>query len=378
LPSPALLIDGWRRIAAVNAPAQVVFGAASPGAFAEAALRVPEVLSAIADAGQGRTAQAALRVPGTPERHFAVHARPAGPPPAPLPTARAEDPPPRCPVLLVLEDLSEGRRLARARADFLANASHELRTPLAALSGFIETLRGHARNDPEAQERFLEIMFRQSQRMRRLIDDLMSLSRIEANEMRRPEGVIDLADTIRTVLEALAPVAAAARVELAAPEDTGPVWVRADADELAQVVQNLVDNAIKYGRAGTTVRVALLPDAAYAEAEPWAYRSNPAADRVVLLDPGALRTGRFTGLRVTDAGSGIERDHLPRLSERFYRVDPARSGLQRGTGLGLAIVKHVVARSRGAVLVESEPGAGSTFAVLLPRSPPPEPPSPAA
>jgi two-component system phosphate regulon sensor histidine kinase PhoR len=278
-------------------------------------------------------------------------------------------------VLLVLEDLSEGRRLARARADFLANASHELRTPLAALSGFIETLRGHARNDPEAQERFLEIMFRQSQRMRRLIDDLMSLSRIEANEMRRPEGVIDLADTIRTVLEALAPVAAAARIVVTAPDDTGPVWVRADSDELAQVVQNLVDNAIKYARPETTVRVAMLPDAAYSEVEHWAYRGNPAADRVVLLDPGALRTGRFVGLRVSDSGPGIERDHLPRLSERFYRVDPARSGLQRGTGLGLAIVKHVVARSRGAVLVESEPGEGSTFAVLLPRSAPPEPES---
>jgi two-component system phosphate regulon sensor histidine kinase PhoR len=246
---------------------------------------------------------------------------------------------------VLLHDVTAARRSDRMRADFVANASHELRTPLASLLGFVETLRGPARDDAEARERFLGIMHEQATRMARLIDDLLSLSRIEMNEHVPPTGRVDIAEALRRVAETLQQKAAARgmRIELDAPEDLPPVV--GDADELAQLFQNLVDNAVKYGRPETKVRVA----ARRSE------RSLPGA-------PASIEVG------VADEGEGIAREHLPRLTERFYRVDTARSRAAGGTGLGLAIVKHIVGRHRGALEIESERGRGSTFTVRLPAA----------
>jgi two-component system phosphate regulon sensor histidine kinase PhoR len=245
-------------------------------------------------------------------------------------------------VLVSLRDVTEARRVEDMRVDFVAFASHELKTPLASLSGFIETLRGHARGDPEAQEKFLEIMADQAGRMRRLIDDLLSLSRIELREHVRPHKLVDMTGVVRDVVDGLSHVAERNGVEvsIAAPADLPPV--RGEAEELAQVVQNLVDNAIRYGRPGKRVEVGLDPDT----------RGGKAMVR----------------LSVRDFGPGISREHLPRLTERFYRVDAAASRAKGGTGLGLAIVKHIVNRHQGVLAIDSELGQGTRFTVLIPAA----------
>jgi two-component system phosphate regulon sensor histidine kinase PhoR len=247
-------------------------------------------------------------------------------------------------VLVLFEDRTRAAKAEALRQDFVANASHELRTPLASITGFIETLQGHARDDPAAAEQFLRIMAAQAERMKRLIDDLLSLNRIEINEHVQPREVVDVADTVREVVSALAPVAAAegARVELALP-DSG-LRVRGSADELAQVFVNLIDNAVKYAGGHGPIRIAL---------------EAPSAAR-----PGML------GVTVADCGPGIAREHLPRLTERFYRVNANRSRERGGTGLGLAIAKHIMNRHRGELTVASAPGQGSRFTVWLPALPP--------
>ena len=243
-------------------------------------------------------------------------------------------------VLVLLEDRTRAVKAEALRRDFVANASHELRTPLASIAGFIETLQGHARNDPEAAERFLKIMATQAERMRRLIDDLLSLNRIEINEHVLPRDRVDLIAAVRETASALVPVAEAngTAVEVDLPERA--VTVRASQDELAQVFANLIDNAVKYAGEGGPVRVVLEP-------------SNPSR-------PGMV------GITVADSGPGIAREHLPRLTERFYRVSTERSRQRGGTGLGLAIAKHILNRHRGDLAVSSTLGAGSRFTVWLP------------
>jgi two-component system phosphate regulon sensor histidine kinase PhoR len=248
------------------------------------------------------------------------------------------------------------KRADQMRVDFVANASHELRTPLSTLIGFIETLGGPARNDPEARDRFLAIMLEQAQRMARLVADLLSLSRIELNELTQPTGRVDLGRLLGSVADALEMKAAerGMRIVVAAASDLPQVV--GDPDELAQVFQNLIDNAIKYSRPNTAVRVTAIP------VEPDSTR----APRRLARDAVAVA--------VADEGEGIAREHLPRLTERFYRVDSARSRLLGGTGLGLAIVKHIVNRHRGHLDIESTAGKGSTFTVYLravPQSPQP-------
>jgi two-component system, OmpR family, phosphate regulon sensor histidine kinase PhoR len=230
------------------------------------------------------------------------------------------------------------------RADFVANAGHELRTPLASLIGFIETLRGPAASDPPAQRRFLGIMAEQAERMNRLIDDLLSLSRIELTEHQAPADHVNLGELAESVLAGFEPRLAPRRIRLERnlPPSLPPVL--ADADQVAQVIQNLVDNAVKYGREGGTVQVSA---AASVPGDRWPAR------------PGVV-------LSVADDGPGIPRAHVPRLTERFYRVDSARSRSAGGTGLGLAIVKHVVNRHRGQLAIESTEGKGSVFSVWLP------------
>jgi two-component system phosphate regulon sensor histidine kinase PhoR len=252
-------------------------------------------------------------------------------------------------AIAVLSDRSRERAVERMRADFAANASHELRTPLASLIGFIDTLRGPASDDPPAQRRFLGIMAEQAARMNRLIDDLLSLSRIELVEHQRPEGVVDLAQLASRLAAAFEPRVAEAGVSLDWQMPRSLPCVTGDEDQLAQVVQNLLDNAVKYGRRSGTVRLSTERSEAGAS---WPGRSG-----VVLT--------------VSDDGPGIPRRHLPRLTERFYRVDTGRSRAVGGTGLGLAIVKHVVNRHRGQLLIESEEGVGTTVRVWLPEAPAP-------
>jgi two-component system phosphate regulon sensor histidine kinase PhoR len=273
-------------------------------------------------------------------------------------------------VLVSMHDLTDIKRAEFARVDFLANASHELRTPLTSLAGFIETLRGPARDDPAARDKFLDIMHGQAERMRRLISDLLSLSRIELVEHRPPEGEADLAAVVAEAGDALLPVAREKQIKLRVLGPSSEVNVTGVRDELAQVAQNLIDNAIKYSEAGDVVEIEVLSGLTREEAAVRAGRRWESAGHMsIATAPSGPAERRYAVLRVSDAGPGIERKYLPRLSERFYRVDPGR-GLRPGTGLGLAIVKHVVQRHRGEFLVESEPGRGSAFGVVLPMAAP--------
>ncbi len=245
------------------------------------------------------------------------------------------------PFLIVsFRDLTEQDKLAQMRADFIANASHELRTPLASLRGFVETLQGPARDDPEARDRFLAIMSSQANRMTRLIDDLLSLSRAEMRVHLPPRGIVDLNDVASYVAQALDPVAAASKARIVVTKSEEPVRIRGDRDEIVQVIQNLVHNAIKYGREGGNVEIAV--------------------SRVLDGSPPQPRAL----VAVADDGPGIAPEHLPRLTERFYRA--GQGGREKsGTGLGLAIVKHIVLRHRGEFRITSTLGKGSTFSVLF-------------
>jgi two-component system phosphate regulon sensor histidine kinase PhoR len=254
-------------------------------------------------------------------------------------------------VLIALKDASAEHRLERLRSDFIANVSHELKTPIATLMGFIETLRGPAKGDRDAHERFLGIMHEQAGRMSRLVADLLSLSRIELNEHARPSGGVELSEVIGRVANALSLRAADRDMKIELP---GGSMGRAvgDVEELTQVFQNLIDNAIKYGRPGTAVTVSATRIV------------DPVEIKAHL--PGLRRAKAMIAVAVADRGEGIAREHIPRLTERFYRVDAARSRDLGGTGLGLAIVKHVVNRHRGSLEIESMPGEGSVFTVYLP------------
>jgi len=258
------------------------------------------------------------------------------------------------------------RRSERTRADFLANASHELRTPLASLAGFIETLRGHARDDIAARDKFLAIMHAQAERMRRLIDDLMSLSRIELGEHIPPSGEVDVALAVIDVMDALSPLATERCVafDLALPPQ-GEAMVVGDRDQIVQVVQNLAENALKYTPHGGSVRVQVEHglDAVTAAAPTRVFAAH-----LSLLTPDRALGRRYVMLRVADTGPGIARGYLPRLTERFYRVEGQKSGEHAGTGLGLAIVKHIINRHRGGLAVESAEGQGAAFTAYIPMT----------
>lgn len=247
--------------------------------------------------------------------------------------------------VLVLDDLTEARATERMRVDFVANASHELRTPLASLSGFVETLQGPARNDAEARDRFLAMMHDQALRMSRLIDDLLSLSRVEMRAHVRPNDQVDLIALVRHVIDTMTPLAAEMGVRIEAELPDHKITIAGDRDELVQVFNNLVENACKYGQAG---------------------------ERVVVRITGGEEGGPCSVV-VKDFGPGIAPEHVPRLTERFYRVDADESRRHRGTGLGLAIVKHIVSRHRARLQVESIPGRGAQFAVHFSASRAPSP-----
>ena len=331
LPEPALLLSPSGEIITANERVALAIGPTRVGNPLSFVVRVPEVLDAVRAAaidGLPRRVEFAERVPL--DRWLEAHVVPLRLDPA---RGRGADAPDA--VLLTFRDLTQQRRVEQMRADFVANASHELRTPLASLSGFIETLQGPARNDTAARERFLAIMAAQARRMSRLIDDLLSLSRIELNAHVRPQAKVELGGILAHVCDTLSPLARDRGVTVEIEREAEALEVFGDRDELIRLFENLVENALKYGAAGKKVTVRLA-------------RENGTA---------------VVGVR--DFGPGIAPEHLPRLTERFYRVDVAASRDQGGTGLGLAIVKHIVARHRGRLSVESALGDGATFSVRL-------------
>ena len=363
LPDPLMVIAAeeaddltGRRFVFANAAARELFKLAPRGGLLVSAMRSPQVLEAVDESLFGGIRRSVDYVGGgTQAREWVAHCAPLG----------VDERGSRL-ALLVLSDETDTRRSERTRADFLANASHELRTPLASLSGFIETLRGHAKDDVGARDRFLGIMQAQAERMARLIDDLMSLSRIELNEHIAPLGQVDLAMATVDVLDALAPQAKTKAVSFdPVLPPRGAAVVEGDRDQIVQVIQNLVDNAIKYTPRDGVVRVEIFSGLT---ADMAAAPRDVTAARMSLLTPDHAVDERYASLRVTDKGPGLAREHLPRLTERFYRVEGQKSGDRSGTGLGLAIVKHIVNRHRGGMIVESVQGEGATFAVYLPMA----------
>ena len=338
--------DDRRRLVLANAAARALFRLQPSDTALSAAITRAEVLEAVDQALLGRVeSEASYETQGVQPRFWRAIARP-------VPSEDA-----KLHALLIMRDETDLRRTERMRADFLANASHELRTPLASLVGFLESLRGHARDDPEARERFLEIMTAQAWRMTRLVDDLLSLSRIEMSEHVPPSGRVDLAAAARDLVDANVPLLAKRDLRLESVLPHCQAQVRGDRDQILQVLQNLFDNAVNYA-AGTVrleVQTVQQLDLCDEVSEEGRFRHR-------LLTPDEPAPGGYTVARVSDDGPGIARAFLPRLSERFYRVKGSRSG----TGLGLAIVKHVMNRHRGALMVESVEGKGSTFRAFFP------------
>jgi two-component system phosphate regulon sensor histidine kinase PhoR len=268
-------------------------------------------------------------------------------------------------ALLVFSDQTARVSTERMRADFLANASHELRTPLASLSLLLETVLGPARDNPEERDRFLKMMQVQAERMRRLIADLLSLSRIELDEHVPPTDRADLVAVVRETIDVIQTVASEREVTIELRAPSRALNVVGERFQLAQVVQNLVDNALKYAPSGTTVVVDLGAGGDREQTIAAAGRRWPDAGRAALLAPASAANRSYAYLRVEDAGHGIARRHLPQLGGRFFRVEREMGDEKGGTGLGLAIVKHIVNRHRGGFLVESQPGRGSAFIVYV-------------
>lgn len=265
-------------------------------------------------------------------------------------------------ALVFIRDLTSERRLEQMRVDFIASASHELRTPLASVLGFIETLRGHAKDDPEARDKFLSVMQAQAERMQRLVADLMSLSRIELNEHVPPRKSLDLAEIARDVIDSLAPLFEAADAIVDFTSDEGPApTIRGDRDEIFQAIQNLLDNGVKYGGEPPMVKVRVGRGA-----PPSPFNDGPPAHRtgdspVQVASRLSISVDDLVYIQIRDFGAGIERADLPRLTERFYRVNVERSRKSGGTGLGLAICKHIMNRHKGGFQIESRLAGGAAF-----------------
>ncbi|WP_238987433.1 sensor histidine kinase [Roseovarius dicentrarchi] len=333
LPSPTLIIGRTERVERLNSAAETLLGKNVAGRHFTTALRHPKLVDAVERSlldGAARQISVQLVVHGSDavyDVHLAMVQRSGL-------------------LLLSFQNVADIAQAEQMRRDFIANVSHELRTPLTAVIGFIETLRGPARDDAAARDRFLDIMAGEADRMNRLVGGLLSLSRVEADERVRPSARVDVRQILYTTLDNLAPLARDSGVTLCCDAGQAPLEVIGDADQLVQVFTNLVENAIKYGGADRSVEISL----------------GEAAHDPVLRGPA-------TEITVTDHGPGIEPIHLPRLTERFYRGDAHRGRAQGGTGLGLAIVKHILNRHRGRLKVASVPGQGAQFTVVLPPAP---------
>ncbi|GGD94973.1 two-component sensor histidine kinase [Aureimonas endophytica] len=330
LPEPALVVDATLQLHHGNPAALRAFGTLIVGEAISLRFRAPEFLAALEEAiateGGGKASLAENRASGLA---WAVDV---------LPLAQAGGGAPSR-FLLLFRDRTAERRIERMRTDFVANASHELRTPLSSLIGFIETLQGPARDDQAARERFLAIMREQAARMSRLIDDLLSLSQIEMKRPPAPGHTVDLVELLEDVRHLLEPVLEDSGVTAELEVEPGDYVVQGEHDELVQVFSNLIENACKYGASGERVLLSLA------------------------FEPGEPRTIRAT---VRDFGPGIAAEHVPRLTERFYRVNVESSRAKRGTGLGLSIVRNILLRHSARLVIWSEPGMGSAFSVLFP------------
>ncbi|MFS4583369.1 ATP-binding protein [Phaeobacter sp. C3_T13_0] len=334
IPLPVVLVDQSERFIAANSTATTLLGGNLVGRHFATVLRQPNVATAIESCLHERTPKTArhLSNDGAQDTTFEVSLRYI----AGIGAVNGGA------ALISLSDISEREQASQMRRDFVANVSHELRTPLTALMGFIETLRGPARDDAGARERFLKIMQDEANRMNRLVGDLLSLNRVESEERVRPREQLDLGAHLASTLKSLEPVADAADVRLTLDTTEQPTLIAGDPDQLQQVFTNLVENAIKYGGDQVTVKLTT-------------------RDRDPAVRAAAVR------VEVSDNGAGIDPVHLPRLTERFYRVDTHRSREQGGTGLGLAIVKHIINRHRGRMRVESNAAIGTIFTVILPQ-----------
>lgn len=332
IPIPCAVIAPDSRVWALNAAGEALFGPEVLGRHYGAVFRQPMLLDRIEAALDGRqTTQARHIASGRPrERIFDVTV-------TPLEGAGG--------AILAFSDVTALEEAGEMRSEFVANVSHELRTPLTAISGFIETLRGPARDDAAARDHFLAIMDNEAHRMQRLVNDLLSLAKVEDLERLRPTEEQDIAALARGAAQSLAGLAHDRGVELVVTGCEAPALAPADADQITQVFSNLIENAIKYGGSGGEVTVSL----------------QTVASEPRLRGPGVIVT-------VADKGEGIDERHLGRLTERFYRVDDHRSRGMGGTGLGLAIVKHIVNRHRGRLRIESAPEQGSRFSVALPTA----------
>lgn len=330
LPDPCLILDRRSVLVHRNRPAATQFPDLVPGNPIALSLRAPAVLTAIEAVRQSGSAEIVelhQTVPTETWHRVMV---------APLQAGDGSGL-----LIVTMQSLTDEKRLEQLRTDFIANASHELRTPLTSLLGFIDTLMGPAAKDPAAQGKFLEIMRNQAVRMSKLIEDLLSLSRIEMRQHLRPTTSVDIAMLLREVGEGLLMQAKEAGVEVGFALPNAAVVVTGDRDELYEVFENLLDNALKYGGDGGKVDVALTTE--------------------------TRRQGYDFLVTITDHGAGIEAEHVPRLTERFYRVDAESSRKKKGTGLGLAIVKHILTRHRGLLSIRSQPGQGTRVEVYLTR-----------
>jgi two-component system, OmpR family, phosphate regulon sensor histidine kinase PhoR len=337
MPDPAVLLDRAGRVIHLNGAAAQLAPALRRNELAQFALRSPEIINALREAIATTEARRATYLDHVPvDRWMELIITPIA-----VPTLFGGTD--KC-MLMTFHDQTPLRRVEEMRADFVANASHELRTPLAALSGFIDTLQGPAKEDVKARERFLGIMHIQATRMARLIDDLLSLSRVELSAHVRPDTLVDVVPIIRQVADGLEPLARERQVviEIDLPDDA--VWIAGDREELLRVFENLIENALKYGASGGRVIVSLTVSVTGGEGVP------------------------EVRVMVRDFGPGIAPEHLPRLTERFYRVDVGDSRAQGGTGLGLSLVKHIVNRHRGRLLIESVPKNGASFSACFPQA----------
>jgi two-component system, OmpR family, phosphate regulon sensor histidine kinase PhoR len=336
MPDPAVLLDRAGRVIHLNAAAAQLAPALRKNELAQFALRSPEIISALREAIATTETRRATYLDHVPvDRWMELIIIPVS-----VPTLFGGTD--KC-MLMTFHDQTPLRRVEEMRADFVANASHELRTPLAALSGFIDTLQGPARDDAKARERFLGIMHTQATRMARLIDDLLSLSRVELSAHVRPDTLVDIVPIIRQVVDGLEPLAGERQVAIDIDLPETPAWIAGDREELLRLFENLVENALKYGASGGKVVVSLV-----------AATSGEDQSEVRVL--------------VRDFGPGIAPEHLPRLTERFYRVDVGDSRAQGGTGLGLSLVKHIVNRHRGRLVIESVLKNGATFTACFPQA----------
>lgn len=333
LSEAVFVVDGRRRVLVANARAKNLFGRDIEGHDFVRAVRHPDCVACVDAVLDGQGASQTVITLQTPVP-VVFRVRVAALDSDEVSTARA---------VISFDDISDIQEAEKMRSDFVANVSHELRSPLTALRGFIETLKGPAKDDPEAQQHFLNVMEGEALRMKRLIDDLLSLSKVEINARNRPTTKLDVHSIIQRVIATLSMQTsdAGSTVKLDIPDEFPPI--PGDADELTQVFQNLIENALKYAKPATEVLITIRN-----------------VDNEAGVPGSALR------IDVHDEGPGIPAHHIPRLTERFYRVDDGRSREKGGTGLGLAIVKHIVGRHRGRLRISSQENVGSTFSVILP------------